>query len=72
MPLAYAALLVVVPNFAITAFTLLRGLYIRRWPWAVTLLALVLLTPIVWKIGLNGVWTIIDPAHASVVPIKLQ
>ncbi len=61
LPLAYAAALLLIPNFAVTAFVLARNLYRRRWPWVTTLVSVVLLAIITMAVGWDGVATIINP-----------
>lgn len=61
LPLAYAAVLLLLPNFAIIAITIKRRLWKRRWPWVTTALAAVLLLVVAAKIGPAGVWAIISP-----------
>lgn len=65
LPLAYAAAVLLVANFAITFFTLLRGLYVRRWPWVTTLTAGILLGVVCAQVGFENVWGIVDPGHGS-------
>lgn len=62
LPLAYVATVILIPNFAVTTFTLLRGLRKRRWPWVTTAVSALLLGVIVAKLGLHDVWVIIHPA----------
>ncbi|MDP9212032.1 MAG: hypothetical protein M3N59_02020 [bacterium] len=61
LPLAYAAALLLIPNFAVTAFVLARNLYRRRWPWVTTFVSAVLLAVITAMVGWDGVATIIKP-----------
>lgn len=63
LPLAYAALILLVTNLALVFFVVLRGLRRRRWPWVTTLLAIVCLGIIVAQIGFGGVYTIIHPTR---------
>jgi 4-amino-4-deoxy-L-arabinose transferase-like glycosyltransferase len=61
LPLAYAAAILMIPNLAVTALTLIRNLYRRRWPWVTTLVAAILLSVIIAMIGWSGVGEIIKP-----------
>ncbi len=65
LPLVYVAIMLLVLNFAISFFTLWRGLHVRRWPWVTTGLAAVLLVVVCAKIGFGNVWGIIDPGSTS-------
>lgn len=62
LPLAVIAVLLLIPNLAVIALSLLRNLYRRRWPWITTFIATVLLAIITLKVGFDGVLTIIDPS----------
>lgn len=65
LPLAYISGLLLIANFAITFFTLLRGLYVRRWPWVSSLVAAVLLGIVCAEVGFGNVWSIVDPSQGS-------
>lgn len=64
LPLAYAAVILLLPNFALSVFVILRRLRRRRWPWLTTAAAALLLGVLVGTLGLSEVWTIIDPNSA--------
>jgi hypothetical protein len=61
LPLAYLAVLLLLPNFAVIFFAIVRNLYRRRWPWLTTAMAVILLGVIGYQLGLDGIRTIIDP-----------
>lgn len=72
LPLAYAALGIAIANFAIVAMTAWRRLPKRRWPYVMTLLAVVALGVLVAEIGLDGVRAIVDPSSKPAPGPNLQ
>ena len=65
LPLAYLALGLGVANLALLFFTIVRRPRKQTMPWVSTVAVAVLLGIIVWHVGFDGLWTIIDPDYAG-------
>ena len=72
LPLAYLALALLIANFAILGFTIARRLRKRRWPWVTTAAVTLILGLFVWKLGFDGIRTIVDPAAAPTPSLDLR